>query len=68
MLFARRPFYNLSPEDECVRKQWTRRIAGVYTLVALGLFCLAFAAPPSDPRSASAQMPAGSQVTAQKLN
>jgi hypothetical protein len=65
MLFAHRPLTALSPEDQCVKKQWARCVGGFYAVIALALFCLAVAVPSADPRSAAAQFSAGSQTVAQ---
>jgi hypothetical protein len=65
MLFAHRPLTALTPEDQCVKKQWARCVAGFYAVIAVALFCLAVAVPSSDPRSATAQFLAGSQTIAQ---
>jgi hypothetical protein len=56
MLLAHRPLRIISPEDQRTKKQWTRCVAGFYAAVAIGLFCLAFAAPSSEPRNAAAQL------------
>jgi hypothetical protein len=56
MLLAHRPFRTMSPEDQRTKKQWARYVTGFYAVIAIGLFCLAFAAPSSEPQSAVAQL------------
>lgn len=56
MLLAHRPFRAMSPEDQRTKKQWARCVVGFYAAIAIGLVCLAFAAPSSEPRSAAAQL------------
>jgi hypothetical protein len=46
----------MSPEDQRTKKQWARCVVGFYAAIAIGLVCLAFAAPSSEPRSAAAQL------------
>jgi hypothetical protein len=62
MLPAHRTFVPLTPEEQRIKKQWTRCVAGFYAVIAIGLFCLAFAAPSSEPQSASAQLAALQRV------
>ena len=58
MLLAHRALTPLTPEDRRIKKRWARCVAGFYAVIAIGLFCLAFAAPSSDPQSATAQLAA----------
>lgn len=65
MFFAHRSLTALSAEDQCVKTQWARCVAGVYAVIAVALFCLAVAVPSSEPQSAGAQFSARSQIIAQ---
>ena len=56
MLLAHRAFTPLTAEDQRTKKQWARYVTGFYAVIAIGLFCLAFAAPSSEPQSAVAQL------------
>jgi hypothetical protein len=63
MLLAHRTFTPLTPEDQRIKKQWARCVASLYAVIAIGLFCLAFAAPSSEPQSMAAKH-SGAQVIA----
>jgi hypothetical protein len=53
----------LTPEDQRVKKQTIRWVAGIYTTIALALFFAAFTIPPSDPQSARTQVSAAQVLT-----
>jgi len=58
MLLAHRAFTPMTPEDQRTKKRWARCVGGFYAAIALGLLCLAFALPSSEPQSATAQLAA----------
>jgi hypothetical protein len=53
----------LTPEDQRLKKQAVRWLAGIYTTIALALFFAAFALPSSDPQSARTQLSAAQVLT-----
>jgi hypothetical protein len=57
MSATRLPLNSLTPEDQRTRKQWARWVFGIYTVIAFGLFCAAYAVPSSDERSLTTQIP-----------
>jgi hypothetical protein len=61
MSTTRLPLKSLTPEDRRTRKQWTRWVFGIYTVIAVVLFCAAYAVPSSDERNMAAPLP-GSHV------
>jgi len=63
MLLAHRTFTPLTPEDQRIKKQWARCVAGVYAVIAIGLLGLAFAAPSAEPQNIAAKH-SGTQVIA----
>jgi hypothetical protein len=63
MLLAHRAFTPLTPEDQRIKKQWARCVAGFYAVIAIGLLGLAFAAPSAEPHNIAAKH-SGTQVFA----
>jgi hypothetical protein len=64
MLLAHRAFAPLTPEDQRAKMQWARCVAGFYSVIAIALLGLAFAAPSSEPQSMAAKH-SGTQIIAQ---
>jgi hypothetical protein len=64
MLLAHRAFTRLTPEDQRAKKQWARWVAGLYSVIAIGLLGLAFTAPSSELQSMAAKH-SGTQIIAQ---
>ena len=58
MLLAHRAFTPLTPEDQRIKKRWARCVAGFYAVIAIGLFCLALAAPSSERPNAADRLAA----------
>jgi len=53
----------LTPDDQRVRRQAVRWLAGIYTMIASALFFAALTMPSSGPQSAGTQVSAAQVLT-----